>query len=284
MSANSESSATNAQERPDASGWSAKQYNNTASFVYSSQFTAPVLNLLAAQPGERVLDLGCGSGELTLLLQDLVGKKEGGLVVGTDLSESMIAKARSNGVHHAYVADAQDIDFDSLREQDVIEGTFDAVFSNAALHWCKKNPFGVITSVQKLLKNGGRFVAEMGGFMNCIGIRSALHDVIKTKGHDPIPIDPWYFPSVDDYSKLLVQGGFQVQHIEIVPRITPLTTDVYDWLNLFVRHSFLKQFDDEEADWIMREVQERCRVDCQDVSGKWQMMYVRLRFSAILQK
>lgn len=84
-------SAPEAQDLPDASGWSATGYNNTASFVYSAQFTAPVLNLLTAKPGERILDLGCGSGELTLQLQDIVGKKEGGLIVGTDLSESMVS-------------------------------------------------------------------------------------------------------------------------------------------------------------------------------------------------
>ncbi|KAF9046488.1 S-adenosyl-L-methionine-dependent methyltransferase [Panaeolus papilionaceus] len=283
-------SAPEAQDLPDASGWSATGYNNTASFVYSAQFTAPVLNLLTAKPGERILDLGCGSGELTLQLQDIVGKKEGGLIVGADLSESMIEKARSNGVHHAYVADAQALDL-LFNKHEVMEGSFDAVFSNATLHWCKKNPEGVISGVRKLLKSGGRFVAEMGGFMNCIGtslvtscifcrIRSALHDVIKSKGYDPVPIDPWYFPSVDDYSKLLVEGGFEVKHIEITPRITPLTTDVYDWLNLFVRNSFLRQFSDEEASEIMKVVQEQCRIDCQDASGKWQMMYVRLRFSA----
>ena len=78
----------------DNSGWSASQYNKTASFVYSAAFTAPVLELLNAQPGERILDVGCGSGEVTLLLQQIVEQKDGGMVVGTDLSESMVTKIR----------------------------------------------------------------------------------------------------------------------------------------------------------------------------------------------
>jgi ubiquinone/menaquinone biosynthesis C-methylase UbiE len=125
------------------------------------------LELLSAQSGERILDIGCGSGELTLLLQDVVGQKDG-LVVGVDFSESMIEKAKANGVKYAFVADAQLLE---LPEDDpeVLE-RFDAVFSNATLHWCKRDPLGVLASVRKVLKPGGRFVAEMGGFMNCIGM------------------------------------------------------------------------------------------------------------------
>ena len=101
-----------------------------------------------------------------------------------------------------------------------IQGKFDAAFSNAALHWCKRDPLGVLTSVRKVLKPGGRFIAEMGGFMNCIGkkvlrsekkaclvnpitgIRSALHDILKSKGHNPEDHDPWYFPSVENYTNV----------------------------------------------------------------------------------
>jgi len=178
-------------DQPDSSGWSASLYNKTASFVYSATFTAPVLELLSAQSGERILDIGCGSGELTLLLQDVVGQKDGGLVVGVDFSESMVSayhfvshdisaelttpqieKAKANGVKHAFVADAQLLE---LPEDDpeVLE-RFDAVFSNATLHWCKRDPLGVLASVRKVLKPGGRFVVEMGGFMNCIGMLASF--------------------------------------------------------------------------------------------------------------
>ena len=221
----------------DSSNWSASQYNRTASFVYSAAFTAPVLELLDAQPGERILDVGCGSGEVTLLLQKIVEQK-GGVVVGTDFSESMVnlipnyqkrevtpklnikfqlEKAKSNGVRYTFLADAQNLEIP--KDIPEIQGQFDAAFSNAVLHWCKSDPLGVLTSVKKVLKPGGRFAAEMGGFLNCIGedlprsekiasgelitgIRSTLHDVLKSKGHNPEDCDPWYFPSVESYANV----------------------------------------------------------------------------------
>ncbi|KAF8798851.1 S-adenosyl-L-methionine-dependent methyltransferase [Phlegmacium glaucopus] len=266
---------------PDNSGWSASEYNKSASFVYSAAFTAPVLELLNAQPGERILDVGCGSGELTLLLQKIVEQKGGGMVVGTDFSESMLEKAKSNGVKYTFFADAQDLEMPKDTQE--IQGGFDAVFSNAALHWCKRDPPGVLTSIKGVLKPGGRFIAEMGGFMNCIGVRSALYEVVRLKGHNPEDYDPWYFPSVEDYAKLLTTAGFEATHLSLSPRITPLATGLYDWLCLFARNSFLSKFTDEEASEIMREVEDKCRRDCQDSHGNWAMMYTRLRISAVLK-
>ncbi|KAF4617398.1 hypothetical protein D9613_006014 [Agrocybe pediades] len=265
-------------ETPDATGWSASNYNKTASFVYSPAFTAPVLGLLSAKPGERILDVGCGSGELTLLIQQIVEQAPGGAIVGTDSSESMIRKAKENGVKHAFIADAQEM----IVPQEYQE-KYDAVFSNAALHWCKRDPLGVLTSVAKVLKPGGRIAAEMGGFLNCVGLVSQLHDVVRSRGRDPEELSPWYFPSMEDYVKLLVEAGFEPTHMALVPRITQLSTDLYDWLNLFARSTFLKDFSDAEAQEIMREVQDRCRVDCRDASGKWAIMYSRLRFTAVLK-
>jgi len=270
-----------ATDTPDNSGWSASLYNKTGSFVYSPAFTAPVLQLLSARPGERILDLGCGSGEVSLEIKKVVETMKEGIIIGVDYSESMVQKAKENGLEHVFVADAQDLQL----PEDMPEALdkFDAVFSNAALHWCKRDPLGVLKSAKKVLKPGGRFVGEMGGFMNCIGIRSALHDALRNRGHNPVDLDPWYFPSMEDYVKLLVTASFKPTHISLNPRITPLPTGLYNWLNLFVRSSFLRNFSDEEAIEIMKEVEDRCRVDCQDASGKWAMVYMRLRFSAILQ-
>ena len=166
----------------DSSGWSASRYNKTASFVYSTSFIAPVLSLLDAKPGERIFDFGCGSGEVTLQIAEAVGKE--GVVVGVDLSQSMVSanfikvswdpppskidKAKANGAQHAFVADIQHLlipePFSWIKSV-----KFDAVFSNASLHWCKQNPVGVLESAKGVLKRGGRFVGEMGGFMNCVG-------------------------------------------------------------------------------------------------------------------
>ncbi|KAF9485893.1 S-adenosyl-L-methionine-dependent methyltransferase [Pholiota conissans] len=265
----------------DKSGWSASMYNRSASFVYSPSFVAPVLDLLAAQPGERILDIGCGSGELTMMIQLIVEQKEGGAVVGTDFSESMVKKALQNGVKNAFVADAQDL---VLPDGDpTMQGKYDAVFSNAALHWCKRDPLGVLVGARKVLKPGGRIAAEMGGFMNVIGIRATLHDIIRSKGRDPEELDPWYFPSPEDYGRLLITAGFEPTHISLTPRITPLANGLYDWLNLFARASFLSGFSDEEACEVMREVEDRMRGDCMDASGRWAMMYARLRFTAVLK-
>ncbi|KAG5648389.1 hypothetical protein DXG03_004963 [Asterophora parasitica] len=282
MSTSNNPTTTESVDKPDASGWSASLYNKSVPFVYSADFTAPVLELLAAQPGERIIDFGCGSGEVTLELQKIVGRAPGGVVVGVDFSESMIAKAKENGIQHAFVSDIQALDFPES-EKAQAEQKFDVVFSNAALHWCKRDPLGVLQSAKKVLKPGGRIVAEMGGFMNCIGVRGALHRALKTRGYDPVERDPWYFPSMEDYAKLLVNAGFTPKHLSLTPRFTPLPTGLGGWLEVFARHSLLAGIPDEQAKEIIEEVLDSCRVDCQDESGKWAMVYMRLKFSAILE-
>ncbi|KAJ6557214.1 S-adenosyl-L-methionine-dependent methyltransferase [Mycena vulgaris] len=267
----------------DPQGWSASLYNKSAAFVYSPAFTAPVLDILSAKPGEKIIDLGCGSGEVTLVLEQIVKQAPGGLVVGVDYSESMIAKAKEAGLEHAFVSDVQDLDIPmtAFNNNDP-EFKFDAAFSNATFHWCKRDPAGVLESIKKILKPGGRFVAEMGGAMNCIGVRSALHRAVKSRGHDAIPLDPWFFPSVEDYTKLLIAASFKPLQISLTPRVTPLEDGLRGWLEVFARKSFLKDFPDSEATEIINEVIDACRVDCQDTSGNWAMMYVRLRFESVL--
>ncbi|KZO96986.1 S-adenosyl-L-methionine-dependent methyltransferase [Calocera viscosa TUFC12733] len=257
--------------------WSAADYNQHASFVYSAKFTSAVLDMLAAKPGERIIDIGCGSGELTVDLEKVVGKE--GLVVGTDISANMIETAKANGCSNVYVSDGCD-----LQLEKGLEHTFDAAFSNAALHWMKGDPAGVLRGVKRALKRGGRFVGEMGGLLNIVGLRSAIHQVCRRHGVDPGPLDPWYFPSVEEYKELLESNGFQVDQISLNPRITPLPGSVIGFLITFVRRSFFDKLPDEQAEKMMQEVEDLCEIDMRDSSGKWSLMYVRLRFSAKVPK
>lgn len=200
-------------------GWSASLYNTNASFVYSKQYTSAVVSLLDPKPGERILDFGCGTGEVSKGLAAIVGKD--GLVVGTDMSANLVRdqrmlclanqapkiakqldKARHNGLQNVFEGDIQDLQWPAALEH--YKGKFDAVFTNAVLHWCKTNPAGVIKSAREALKSDGqaRFVGEFGGFQNVSGLRSILHMILETKGLDPKKLDPWYFPSVDEYKKV----------------------------------------------------------------------------------
>ncbi|KAJ7246400.1 S-adenosyl-L-methionine-dependent methyltransferase [Mycena rebaudengoi] len=251
----------------DNVGWSASLYNKSASFVYSPAFTAPVLDLLSARPGERIIDLGCGSGEITVIIDEIVQQAPGGLIVAVDYSESMV------NMHLCLMLRTLDIPVAAFSDDPDFK--FDAVFSNASL----------ALGVKKYLKPGGRLVVEMGGSLNCIGVRSALHRVLVSRGYtDPSSMDPWFFPSTEDYTKLLVAASFEPLHISLTPRITPLEAGVSGWLEVFVRKSFLRDVPDKEATEIMNEVEEMLKVDCQDSSGNWAMVYSRLRFAAVLKE
>ena len=177
--------------------WDPERYARNARFV--ADLGEPVVALLAPQAGERILDLGCGDGALT---EKLVGL--GCAVVGVDGSREQISAARARGLD-AHVMDGEALDF---------EDAFDAVFSNAALHWMTR-PDRVIGGVWRALTRGGRFVAECGGTGCVATITSALTAALARRGIDAAAYNPWYFPSVDDYASRLTARGFAVQSIEI---------------------------------------------------------------------
>ncbi|WVQ96963.1 hypothetical protein IAU59_004072 [Kwoniella sp. CBS 9459] len=297
-------------------------YSTNASFVYSTAYTAPVVNILNPQPGEKIIDLGCGTGELTRLIYEKVTANQGrgtGEVVGVDSSQEMLDKAATYHTQTSipYIrADIQDLAAFAARYPEY-QGRFDAVFTNATLHWCKR-PQGVVELVGWLLRPGGRMVFEFGGFGNTVGVRAGMHQALRKRGIDPIPLDPWYFPTVEQYEKVLTSASTPLvpQKIELVPRPTPLPTSLRGWLDTFARSTFLSSFinDDSDgnpkpnlADEILDDVVEICRVDSywsDDVPGigvgvgkeskdgdeagaeakreeGWQVMYVRLRGSAI---
>lgn len=241
--------------------WDPERYAKNARFV--SDLGGPVVELLAPQAGERILDLGCGDGALTARLDQM-----GCDVVGVDSSAQQIAAARALGLD-ARVMDCQKLAFDA---------EFDAVFSNAALHWMKR-PDDVIAGAWRALKPGGRFVAEFGG-LGCVEkIRTALISALNRRGIDGSAADPWYFPSVEDYGPRLRARGFDVKYIALIPRPTPLPGDIVGWLATFAE-SFTAPLPAADRPAFIAEVQEVLRPQLCDASGQWVADYVRLRFSA----
>ena len=241
--------------------WDPERYAKNARFV--SDLGGPVVKLLAPRAGERILDLGCGDGALSAKLDGM-----GCDVVGVDSSAQQIAAAQALGLD-ARVVDCQKLEFDS---------EFDAVFSNAALHWMKR-PDDVIAGAWRALKPGGRFVAEFGGFGCVEKIRTALIAALNRRGIDGSAADPWYFPDVEDYGARLRARGFDVKYIALIPRPTPLPGDITGWLATF-GESFTATLPAADRPAFIAEVQETLRPQLCDASGQWVADYVRLRFSA----
>ncbi len=241
--------------------WDPDAYARNARFV--SDLGAPVVELLAPRAGERILDLGCGDGALTKKLVEL-----GCDVVGVDASAPQVEAARRLGLD-ARVADGERLGFD---------GEFDAVFSNAAIHWMKRAD-DVIAGVWRALVPGGRFVAEFGGHGCVATIKRALIDALGRRGIDGNALNPWYFPTVEDYSARLSRRGFAVRYIALIPRPTPLPTAINGWLETFAQ-SFIAPLADNDRAGFIDEVCEAIRPDLCDGDGKWFADYVRLRFAA----
>jgi SAM-dependent methyltransferase len=155
---------------------------------------------------------------------------------------------------------------------------FDAVFSNAALHWMRK-PKLVIAGVYRALRSRGRFVAELGGHGNVAAIATAMRAVSHARNGDPSLLAPWFFPTVDEYSRHLTEAGFCVKEIALVPRPTPLKTGMDGWLRTFGR-SFFDQFPEPERTDVVGEVVELLWPSLCDSKGVWTADHVRLRFFA----
>ncbi|MDJ0970742.1 MAG: methyltransferase domain-containing protein [Kiloniellales bacterium] len=250
-----------AGDNSSAQHWDPERYARNARFV--ADLGAPLVELLAPQAGETILDLGCGDGALT---ETLVAK--GAVVVGVDGSAEQVAAARARGLD-ARQADGQSLDF---------EAAFDAVFSNAALHWMRQAD-AVIAGVWRALKPGGRFVGEMGGAGNVAGITTALMAAVNRRGLDGEAANPWYFPTPEDYRRRLESQGFEVLSIALIDRPTPLPGPMADWLETFAE-TFLKLVPDEARADLAAEVSEALRPTHCDAEGRWTADYVRLRFSA----
>ena len=243
--------------------WDPERYARNARFV--SDLGQPVLELLAPQPGERVLDLGCGDGVLTQKLVAL-----GCSVVAVDASAPQVSAARTRGLD-AHVMDGQALAF---------EREFDAVFSNAALHWMHECD-AVIRGVARALRPGGRFVGEFGGHGCVAKIVAAIEATLGRRGIDATRLNPWYFPTADEYAARLAAGGFEVGFIALLPRPTPLPGDIRGWLETFCE-CFLGALPPADRRAWLDEVCAALRPELCDAEGRWNADYVRLRFSARL--
>jgi len=241
--------------------WDPDRYARNARFV--SDLGMPVVELLAARSGERILDLGCGDGALT---EKCAAPGCNG--VGIDVSNEQVEAARQRGLE-VYAGDGERLTFES---------EFDAVFSNAALHWMKRAD-EVIAGVWRALKPGGRFVAECGGQGGVAKIVAALYAALARRGVDGAVLNPWYFPGVEDYRQRLERHGFAVTSIALIPRPTPLPGDIAGWLETFAE-VFVHALPPPARDEFISEVRELLRPQLCDEQGNWTADYVRLRFAA----
>jgi trans-aconitate methyltransferase len=244
-----------------ADQWDSSLYEDRHSFVWKA--SADLIDLLRPTPGERILDLGCGTGHLTAKIAE-----SGAEVIGVDSSPSMIGQARQNYPRLKFVlADAREFHFSER---------FDGIFSNAALHWIPEAE-AVVQRISAALHPGGRFVAEMGAKQNTVRLTTALDATLRERGYRPR--NPWYFPSAGEYSSLLERYGFEMRHVSVFDRWIKLEhpeRGLREWLEMFAWSWFENVGD---ADEIVRDVETRLRRSLW-CSGAWWVDYKRLRIVA----
>jgi trans-aconitate methyltransferase len=247
--------------------WNPELYNDKHAFVFD--YGEDLLSLLHPEKNERILDLGCGAGQLTFKISELA--KE---VVGIDQSEEMIANAQSNYDHIQFlVADGADFSF---------EEKFDAIFSNAALHWII-NYKGAIQCMHDNLKPGGRIVLELGGKGNVQTIVNQLRvSLAKRNYSEQAELQLWYFPSIGEYATELEAVGFRVtmaQHFDRPTKLADEKAGIRDWISMF-GESFFKGVLPEHIEQIKDEVQENVKSQC-FYNGAWHADYKRIRIIAL---
>ena len=249
--------------------WDPRRYATQARFVIDGG--TPLLELLAARPGERVLDLGSGTGTLTRAIADA-----GAHVVGIDASPAMLAEARRAHPELDFrVGQGEALEF---------EREFEAVFSNATLHWIH-DAGAVARGVRRALVPGGRFVAEFGGYGNVAAVLAAVNHALDVLALDavPQPFSPWYFPRLGAYASLLEAHGFNVASAWAFPRPSPMPdrngqSGIAAWLDVFAR-SLVLSLPDETRGRFTTLVEEHAR-PALFRDGTWCIDYVRLRVVA----
>lgn len=230
-----------------AQTWDAETYGQNGAFVHG--LAGGVLEWLAAQPGERILDLGCGDGQLT---------------------QRIAVAARLRGI---------EVDEGSAESMPYAAHCFDAVFSNAALHWVRDQD-AMMAEVRRVLRPGGRFVAEMGGHGNIAAIRAALMAVMERHGFDGREDNVNYYPTPEAYARRLERHGFQVERIALIPRPTSLAEGgMSGWIRTF-RRGVLDTLPEAKRETVIEEAVALLEPVLRDEDGNWTADYVRLRFIA----
>jgi trans-aconitate methyltransferase len=250
---------------PPAKTWNPELYEGKHSFVW--KLGEGALELLDPKPGERILDLGCGTGHLTHRIA-----KAGASVVGLDASADMIGQARQNFPQITFVlADAARLGFD---------GEFDAIFSNAALHWMT-DAAAVVSGMARALRVGGRLAAEFGAKRNIQCITNAIDEVLPRYLAGGMPEPRTWYPSISEYSKLLEERGFEVRLARVFERPTPLEGEsgMENWLHQFKSYYF-EDLPPEARRRAIAEVIERLRPDLYTKEG-WVADYRRLQVVAV---
>ncbi|WP_440764247.1 class I SAM-dependent methyltransferase [Natronorubrum sp. DTA7] len=248
--------------------WDADDYDENHSFV--AEYGTDALELLEPTAENRVLDLGCGTGHLTARIAEV-----GATAVGVDSAPEMIERAREAHPNLRFVAaDARTMSFDD---------PFDAVFSNAALHWISDEEQGAtLRAVRDALRPGGRFVAELGGTGNVERIVEATLAELESRGYDAE--SPWYFPSVGEYAGRLEDHGFEVRFARLFDRPTELEAGedgLRNWLEMFGDSLFSSVSTDERAA-VIEGVEDRLEASLYDRDEEtWTADYRRLRFRAV---
>jgi len=246
-----------------AQNWDPQEYGREGSFVH--KLAGGVVEWLNARSGERILDLGCGDGQLTVRL-----KESGAAVAGVDASAAMVEAARARGID-VQQAQAEKLPFPA--------GTFDAAFSNAALHWVRGQD-EMMGEVRRVLRSGGRFVAEMGGHGNIAAIRVALMAVLARHGFGDREDGVNYYPTPDAYRGRLERNGFTVDRMELIPRPTLLGEGgMAGWLRTF-RRGVLDGLPAELREVVVSDTCALLEPALRDEDGNWVADYVRLRFVA----
>jgi len=249
--------------------WKPDLYNEKHSFVYD--YGESLIKLLDPKENQKILDLGCGSGQLTSKINEFA--KE---TIGIDKSFEMIEDAKSKFPNiEFHVMDASDFKFNAK---------FDSIFSNATLHWVKdfKN---AIKCMYENLNSNGKIVLEFGGKGNVQTIVNELRNSLKTRGYkNQSNLNLWYFPSIGEYSTQLEIGGFRVVFAEHYDRPTELADEnsgIKDWISMFAE-SFFIGVNENHIEEIKNEVQEKIKEKCL-INGKWFADYKRIRIVAVKQ-